>query len=101
MVTPRPEILLDESELKRARLSDVDPRYYAPNVCKVAVLVLKVGLTDFVVLSWKILQDKVLVLAMREASFGGNGIEAVAVPVLFGKKIIAISIRPHLYRFHF
>ena len=52
----------------------VDLRHHVPNVCKVAILPLKVGLADFVVLWWKALQDDVLVLAIRGAPLGSDGI---------------------------
>ena len=48
----------------------VDVRHHPPNMCKVAVLSLEVGLADSVVLWWKALQDDVLVLAVRGALLG-------------------------------
>ena len=60
----------------------IDIPHHPPNVCKVASLSLKVGLADFIVLWWKALQDGVLVLAVRGALLGGDGIQAIAAPVL-------------------
>ena len=52
----------------------VDFRHHPSNVCKGPILSLKMGLANFVVLWWKALQDDVLVLAVRGALFGGDGI---------------------------
>ena len=64
MATPRPAIPLDESE----------------------------SLADYVVLWWKALQNDVLVLAVRGALLGSNGIQAIAAPVLVVEKVIGIFI---------
>ena len=56
------------------KVVSVDLGHHLPNVCKVAILPLKVGLADFVVLWWKALQNGVLVLAVRGALLGCDGI---------------------------
>ena len=76
-------------------------RHYPLNVCKVAVLFLKFGLVDSVVLWWKALKDDVHVLAARGALLRCDGIEAVEAPVLLVEKVIGVFVRPHLYCFYF
>ena len=52
----------------------VDLRHHPPNVCKVAILPLKVRLADPVVFWLKALQNDVLELAVRGALLGYDGI---------------------------
>ena len=92
MTTPRPAIHLDESELKRTEVVRVDLRHHPLNVCKVLVLPLKVDLAGSVVRWCKALQDNVLVLAVRGALLGCDGIKTVAAPVLLVCKVIGIFI---------
>ena len=49
-------------------------QHHPSNICRVAILSLRVGLVDSVVLWWKALQNNVLVLAVRGAVLGGDGI---------------------------
>ena len=70
----------------------VDLRHYPTNIYKVAVFPLKVGLTDSVVLSWKALQDNVLVLAVRGALLGSGGIEVISARILLLEKAIEVFI---------
>ena len=70
----------------------VDLRRHPQNICKVAILSLKAGLTNSVVLWWKALQTDVLVLVFRGAVLGSVGIQAVAAPVLLVDKVIEILI---------
>ena len=58
-------------------------------------------LAGYVVLSWKTLQDDVLVLAIRDTLLEFDGTEAVAALVLLVEKVIGVFIQPHLYHFHF
>ena len=71
------------------------------SVCKVEVLPLKMGLAGCAILWWKALQNDVLELAVRGVLLKGDGIEAVAAPVLLVNKLMGVFIRPYLYRFHF
>ena len=52
----------------------IDLRHHPSNVCKVAILPLKVGLVDSVVLWWMALPDDVLVLAVRGPHLGSDEI---------------------------
>ena len=64
----------------------VDLRHHPPNICKTAILSLKVRMADPVVLWWKALQDYVLLPAVRGALLGCDGIQAVAASVLLVEK---------------
>ena len=65
----------------------VDLRYHSPNVCKFAVLSPEARLADPIVRYWwKALQNDVLVLVVRGALLGCDGIQAVAAPVLLVEK---------------
>ena len=58
--------------------------------------------TQMTSLLWsKALQGDILVLATRRGLLGGDGIEAVAAPVLLEEKVVGVLIQPHLYGFHF
>ena len=52
----------------------IDLRHHPSNVRNVAILPLKVDLADYVVLWWRALPDDVLVLAVRGAHLGSDGI---------------------------
>ena len=66
----------DTSSRLRDRAAEIvgaDLRHHPPNVCKVEILPLKVGLADSVAFWWKALQEYVLVSVVRKALFRGDG----------------------------
>ena len=73
MATPRPAIPLDELGVGAGDVVGVDLGYHPPNVCKVAILPLKVRLADPVVFWWKALQNDNLVQRSEGPSLGVTG----------------------------
>ena len=73
MATPRPAIPLDELGVGAGDVVGVDLGYHPPNVCKVAILPLKVRLADPVVFWWKALQNDNLVQRFEGPSLGVTG----------------------------